>query len=90
MTDLDNLRELWAGAAALAPARAIATPPADFVEHRETSSAGVAAALERLYADRALHREMAARVRGRALSPELIWEKVGARWRTALHRALEA
>lgn len=74
------LPELWGDAALLVE------PETTFVNLREHADSwllpadGVARALERLYADRELRREMADRAYARATAPELAWSAIAERF----------
>lgn len=86
--DTQVLRSLWQEAAVFLPPVATMTYTGDHTTGVVVSPEGVAAALERLYADAAWRGEMAERARGRATDPGLRPEAVAARWREVLRSVL--
>lgn len=81
--------ELWRGAACLLPPRH-ATLGAGYVRGEVVGAADLAAALERLYTDRAHRAAVGAACRARALDPRLRWAAIGARWDQILRPWLAA
>lgn len=76
-----SLADLWAGAAEFVEPVMTLTYPGNLTHAHLVSPAGVAAALERLYANRA-HREALADAAYRnATRPEFNWNTIAAQWR---------
>jgi glycosyltransferase involved in cell wall biosynthesis len=80
--------ELWAGAAEMMPADGTLTNPDNLEEDWIIRPETLAAALERLYADRAHLLEMSRRAYENATQAEYGWTAVAQRWDAALRRAL--
>ena len=76
--------DLWRGHALLVPAPTRYVPHFSILELAEVSPAGVAAALDALYADRTLQRDLARAAFEYAHRSEFRWETVADRWRDAL------
>ena len=81
--------ELWRGAAELLETDGTLTNPDNLEEDWIIRPETLAAALERLYADRAHLREMSRRAYENATRAEYGWTAVAHRWDAALRRALE-
>ena len=76
--------DLWEGAAVLVePVRRL-VPDYSLLEMAELDADGVAAALDKLYADAPLREALAERARRRAADPLLDWAAIAERWREAL------
>lgn len=73
--------ELWDGAAELVETEAIGVPRCSLLAMRTVSPAGVAAALERLYADREYRCRMSLAAWRNATRPAYRWEPIAAQWR---------
>jgi glycosyltransferase involved in cell wall biosynthesis len=82
--------ELWRGAAELLEPALTLTSPENLEEDWIIRPETVAAALERLYGDRAYLREMSSRALANARRPELRCDAVAQRWEALLLGALEA
>ncbi|HET6313483.1 MAG TPA: glycosyltransferase family 4 protein [Chloroflexia bacterium] len=72
--------ELWEGAAELVDPVNAYVPPFAMLEMQEVAPEGVAAALERLYADRAYRRDMSVKAYLNATQPAYRWERIAAQW----------
>ena len=81
--------ELWEGAAELLETREVGVPAGAMLAMREVSAVDVAAALERLYADRAYLRARSYAAYRNATRVELSWDAVSDRWRRLLAEVLE-
>ena len=81
--------ELWHGAAELVPVRR-RVPLGPVLQGAEIDPAAAAAALERLYSDRAHLEAMSAAALRRAADPALRWSAVGARCRQLIQSTLNA
>lgn len=73
--------ELWDGAAELVETEEIGVPRCSLLAMRTVSPGGVAAALERLYADREHGRRMSLAAWRNATQPVYRWERIAAQWR---------
>jgi glycosyltransferase involved in cell wall biosynthesis len=80
--------ELWRGAAELLETNGTLTNPDNLEEDWIVRPETLAAALERLYADRDYLREMSRRAYENATRPEYAWDAVAERWHRTLTRAL--
>jgi glycosyltransferase involved in cell wall biosynthesis len=78
--DVGPLRELWAGAAEVVPAEDTGVPAFSPLAMRSVSAEGVAAALERLYADREHLRAMSEAALENARQPRYSWDAIGEQW----------
>lgn len=76
--------ELWTDAAELLPTEPAPSQPWTPLAMRQTSAAAVAAALERLYADRARLEAMSRAAHARATDSRLGWDAVAEQWRVLL------
>ncbi|HVF98466.1 MAG TPA: glycosyltransferase, partial [Chloroflexia bacterium] len=72
--------ELWDGAAEVVEPVAAYVPDFGMLEMQEVAPEGVAAALERLYADRAYRRDMSVKAYRNATQPAYRWERIAAQW----------
>ena len=72
--------ELWEGAAELVEPVAAYVPDFGMLEMQEVAPEGVAAALERLYADRSYRRDMSVRAYHNAMQPAYRWGRIAAQW----------
>ena len=72
--------ELWAGAGEMLEPVAAYVPDFGLLEMAEVAPEGVAAALERLYADEAYRRDMSVRAYRNATRPEYRWEIIAGQW----------
>jgi glycosyltransferase involved in cell wall biosynthesis len=75
---------LWEGAAAMVEPVRRYVPHHSRLELAEVAAEGIAAALQRLYEDRAYYERLAERGRRRASDPALSWDAIADRW----HREL--
>ncbi|MEA2572783.1 MAG: hypothetical protein QOH93_81 [Chloroflexia bacterium] len=71
---------LWAGAAELVEPVSAYVPRFALLEMQEVAPEGVAAALERLYADKAYRREMSLKAYRNATQPAYRWEEISRQW----------
>jgi D-inositol-3-phosphate glycosyltransferase len=76
--------EIWSGAAELLPTTPAPPQPWTPLAMREPSAAGVAGALERLYADPAHLYALSRAAHARATDPRLSWDAVADQWRALL------
>jgi glycosyltransferase involved in cell wall biosynthesis len=60
-----------------------------FCEMADVSAAGVAEALELLYTNKELRREMARKAQQRATAPEYQWDNIAEQWRELFHALLD-
>lgn len=72
--------ELWDGAAEVVEPVAAYVPDFGMLEMQEVAPEGVAAALERLYANEAHRRDMSLRAYRNATQPAYRWERIAAQW----------
>ena len=72
--------ELWDGAAELVEPVAAYVPDFGMLEMQEVAPEGVAAALERLYADRSYRRDMSVKAYHTATQPAYRWGRIAAQW----------
>jgi glycosyltransferase involved in cell wall biosynthesis len=72
--------ELWATSAELVEPVAAYVPDFAMLEMQEVAPEGVAAALERLYADEAHRRDMSLRAYRNATRPDYRWEHIAQQW----------
>jgi glycosyltransferase involved in cell wall biosynthesis len=72
--------ELWAGAGELVEPVAAYVPDFGLLEMAEVAPEGVAAALERLYADEAYRRDMSVKAYRNATQPAYRWERIAGEW----------
>jgi glycosyltransferase involved in cell wall biosynthesis len=79
-----SLAELWAGAAEFVDPVLKLTYPGNLTEAHIVTPEGVAAALQRLYADRAYRGSLAEAAYRNATRPELDWGSIAARWKRLL------
>ena len=90
MPDHATLREIWGEAAHRLPIRHT------LVEHGTSTDVGLVAAadltdaLDRIYADPALRRDMSQRAYAHANQPTLSWDAIAETWRTTLREACQA
>ena len=82
------LAELWEGAAEMVDPVMTLTNPGPLSHAHIVSPEGVAAALERLYADPGHRERMARGAHANATRPEYRWDAVAAQWRTLLEAVL--
>jgi glycosyltransferase involved in cell wall biosynthesis len=75
-----SLEELWAGAAEFVEPVMRLTYPGNLTDAHVVTPEGVAAALQRLYADRARRGALAEAAYRNATRPELNWGSIAARW----------
>lgn len=83
------LASLWEGAAEMVDPVLTLTNPGPLSHAHIVSPAGVAAALERLYADPAHRADLARAAYERATRPEYRWDAVAARWGALLREVLD-
>lgn len=76
--------ELWDGSAEVVPTHDIGVPRFTALAMREVSVEGVAAALERPYADPAHRRRMSLAAYRNATQPAYAWDAIADRWRRLL------
>jgi glycosyltransferase involved in cell wall biosynthesis len=72
--------ELWAGAGEMVEPVAAYVPDFGLLEMAEVAPEGVAAALERLYADEAYRRDMSMKAYRNATQPAYYWERIAGQW----------
>ncbi len=77
-----SLAALWDGAAAFIEPETTMTWPGNLTEGQVVSVEGVAAALQRIYADRTLRASLAQRAFANARRDDFRWDNVAARWQT--------
>ena len=76
-----SLAELWNGAAEFIEPVGTVTYPGNLTEGQVVSAEGVAAALQRVYEDRAYCAELAERGYRNATRPEFNWDVIALRWK---------
>ena len=83
-----SLAALWNGAAEFIEPVGTVTYPGNLTEGQVVSAEGVAAALQRVYEDRAYRAALAARAYGNATRPEFNWDAIALRWKALFDEVL--
>ncbi|MFN8633978.1 MAG: glycosyltransferase [Chloroflexota bacterium] len=80
--------ELWDGAAELVETQDVGVPPSSLLGMRTVTAEGVAAALDRLYADPERLRRRSRAAFQNALDPAYAWDRIAEQWHTRFERLL--
>ena len=85
-----SLADLWDGAAEFVEPVMKLTWPGNLTEGHLVTSAGVAAALQKLYEDRAHRDRLAEAAYRKATNPEYKWSTIAARWKRLLEEVMRS